>query len=285
MTGINLALLPPPDVVQQVELDAIVSDIAQRASLENASASDPAYRVALAAAYREMMLRQDANEMCLGLMLAFACGPQLDHIGATYYRHPDGSPVIRLASELDDPYRTRLQSSPEGLSVAGPDGAYIFHALSAHSDVKDAVVLGPHSPVNPTAPGVVDMYILSHQGDGTPSAGLLTLVDVYMGPKRPLTDHFGAKASEVQNYSITAELTLKAGPDPETVRQIALDRAAIYISEQHKLGGRVVESKLHWALTVEGVEDVNLIGFNELLCQPHQAPYCTALAVTIGGYV
>ena len=74
--GINLALLPPLDVVQQVDLEAIIADIASRAALENASPSDPAYRVALAAAYREMMLRQNANEMCLGVMLAFARGPQ-----------------------------------------------------------------------------------------------------------------------------------------------------------------------------------------------------------------
>ncbi len=285
MPEINLALFPPLDVVKQVELELIVQDIAERASLENASPSDPAYRVALAAAYREMMLRQDANEMCLGLMLAFAKGPQLDHIGATYYRHPDGSPVLRLAGELDDAYLARLQNSPEGLSVAGADGAYIFHALSAHSDIKDATVIGPHSAVNPTAPGFVDMVILSHVADGTPTVGLLTLVDVYLTPKRPLTDALTVKAASITNYTVTAELYLKSGPDPESVRQLANDRASIYIKEQHQLGGRIVESKLHWALTVEGVEEVKLINFNEVLCQSHQAPYCTNLAVTIEGYV
>lgn len=283
--GINLALLPPLDVVQQVDLEAIIADIASRAALENASPSDPAYRVALAAAYREMMLRQNANEMCLGVMLAFGRGPQLDHIGVTYYRHPDGTPVTRLADEQDEAFRFRLQHSPEGLSVAGPDGAYLFHALSAHKDVKGAAVFGPHSPTNPTAPGFVDMYILSRQGDGVPSNGLLTAVDAYLWPKRPMTDKFTAKAATVSHYGVVAELFMKQGPDPETVRAVAQQRAQTYVNEQHKLGGRIVESNLHWALTVEGVIEVRLIGWQDVICQASEAPFCDSLAVSIGGYL
>ncbi|NRD72713.1 baseplate J/gp47 family protein [Shewanella sp. VB17] len=283
--GINLALLPPLDVVEKIDLETIITDIAERAALDNASPVDPAYRVALAAAYREMMLRQHANEMCSGVMLAFARGPQLDHIGVTYYRHPNGGPVTRLAHERDDDFRFRLQHSPEGLSVAGPDGAYIFHALSAHKDVKGAAVFGPHSAVNSTAPGYVDMVVLSHLGDGVPSTGLLTAVDAYLWPKRPMTDKFTAKAATVSHYAVVAELVMKQGPDTETVRRVALERAQIYVKEQHKLGGRIVESNLHWALTVEGVVEVRLIDWNDVICQPSEAPFCARLAVSIGGYL
>ncbi len=283
--GINLALLPPLDIVEQVDYEVIVADIAQRAALENASPSDPSYRTALASAYREMMLRQDANEMCLGLMLAFAKGPQLDHIAITYYRHPDGTAVTRLAGELDDDFRARIQLSPEGLSVAGPEAAYIFHAKSAHVDVKDVKVLGPHSLVNPTQPGYVDIYILSRQGTGVPDASLLPVVDAYLWPRRPMTDFETAKAASVLNYTITATLFIKAGPDPELVRRVSEDRINTYVAEQHKLGGRIVESNAHWALTVEGVAEVRLTGWNDIVCQPHEAPYCTAVSVVIGGYV
>ena len=99
MEGINLAQLPALTVVKPVDFETIVADIATRAGIENTTASDPAYRVALAAAYRETLLRQDANEQSRGLMLAFAVGSQLDHLGATYYRDADGLAVVRLTDE------------------------------------------------------------------------------------------------------------------------------------------------------------------------------------------
>lgn len=283
--GINLALFAPPDIVEQVDYEVIVADIAQRAALENASPSDPSYRTALASAYREMMLRQDAKEMCLGLMLAYAKGAQLDHIAVTYYRHSDGSPVTRLTSEEDEEFRARIQLSPEGLSVAGPDGAYIFNAKSAHVDVKDVKVLGPHSLINPTVPGYVDMYILSHQNSGVPDSSVLTVVDAYLWPRRPMGDFLAVKAASILNYTITATLFIRAGPDPELVRQISEDRIALYVDEQHKLESRIVQSNVYWALTAEGVAEVKLTGWNDIICQPHEAPFCTAINVVIGGYV
>lgn len=277
-TGINLALLPPLDVIQQLELTTIVDDIVSRAGLENASPSDPAYRVALASAYRELMLRQDSNEQARGLMLAFATGPELDHLGVTYYHHPDGLPVTRLVGELDDDYRARLQQAPKGLSVAGPDDAYIFHAKSASVSVKSAKVLSP-------APVTVDLYILSKDGDGTPSATLLTTVEDYLQSRRPLTDLLTVKAAQIVNFGLTASLTLKASPVPETVRLLAEQSLQTYLDDTHQLNGRVVESRVHAALTVEGVEEVTLTGWDDVICTVQQAPYCNALSVTIGGTI
>jgi phage-related baseplate assembly protein len=278
MDGINLALLPPLTVIKQLTHEEIVQAVATAACLENASPADPAFRVALACAYRELLVRQDANEQARGLLLAFAVGPQLDHLGVTYYQHPDGSPVTRLDGEGDDDYRARLQDSPEGLSVAGPDGAYEFGAKSAHPDVKGASVFSP-------APVEVELTILSAQGDGTPSAELLATVDSYMQPRRPLTDLLRVLPAEVIRYSVTAALYLKQGPDPELARQAAEASARAYLDKQHRLKARVVESALHAALSVEGVEEVQLVGWVDVLCTASQAPYCEALAVTVGGYV
>jgi phage-related baseplate assembly protein len=278
MEGINLALLPPLTVIEQLAHEEIVQAVAAAAGLENASPADPAFRVALAGAFRELLVRQDANEQARGLVLAFAVGAQLDHLGATYYRHPDGSPVVRLVGEADDVYRARLQESPEGLSVAGPDGAYKFGARSAHPDVKDASVFSP-------APVEVDLTVLSGKGDGTPSAVLLTTVAAYMEHRRPLTDRLRVLPASVVRYSVTAALHLKQGPDPELVRQAAEASARAYLDRQHRLKARVVESALHAALSVEGVEEVRLSAWSDVVCTASQAPYCEALAVTIGGYV
>lgn len=276
--GINLALLPPLDVVKQVDHEAIVADVVERAGLENASPSDPGYRVTLANTYREVLLRQDANEQALGLTLAYATGPELDHIGVTYYQHPDGSPVTRLDGESNDDYRARLQKSPEGLSVAGPDGAYEFHAKSAHPDVKDVSVDSP-------APVEVVLTILGHSGDGTPSQSVLDAVTAYLQPFRPLTDKLSVTAAEVVAYNVTAQLFIKLGPDPELVRKSAEDSLKAYVASQHKLKGRVVESGVHASLTLEGVEEVKLTGWADVSCTKQQAPYCQTVSVTIGGYV
>ncbi len=268
---INLALLPALDVVQQVDYQAIVDDIAQRAALENANPSDPAYRVALAAAYREMMLRQDANEMCLGVMLAFAKGPQLDHLGVTYYRHPDGLPVLRLENEQDEAFQARLQQSPEGLSVAGPDDAYKFHARSASADVKAV-------DVNSPAPVQMDVYILAQTG--IPDQSLLDLVEAYLWPRRPVTDQVTVKAAELVNYTVTATLYMKPGPDGDIALATAQERLNVYVEQRRILKGEVNESSVHWALTVEGIERVALTDWADIVCAYNQAPNCTGIALT-----
>ncbi len=257
--GINLALLPPLDVVKQVDHEAIIADVVERAGLENASPSDPAFRVTLANTYREVLLRQDA-------------------IGATYYQHPDGTPVQRLDGESNDDYRARLQKSPEGLSVAGPDGAYEYHAQSAHPDVKGVAVDSP-------APVEVVLSILSHSGTGEPSQSVLDAVTAYIEPFRPMTDQVSVVGATVLSYSVVAALYIKHGPDPELVRKTAEDRLLAYVNEQHRLKGRVVESGIHAALTLEGVEEVRLTNWNDVICTKQQAPFCSGVTVTIGGLV
>lgn len=278
MEGINLALLPPLTVIKQLSHEEIVQAVATAAGLENASPADPAFRVALACAYRELMVRQDANEQARGLLLAFAVGPQLDHLGVTYYRHPDGAPVLRLDGELDDAYRARLQASVEGLSVAGPDGAYVFGAKSAHPDVKDAGVYSPR-------PVEVELIILSKQGSGVPSAELLEAVRVYMAPRRPLTDVLHVLPAQVVNYSVNASLVIRSGPDPELVRKASESGGRAYVDRQHRLKARVVESALHAAMTVEGVEEVHLTDWVDIVCSAKQAPFCDALSAAVGGYL
>ena len=271
--GINLALLPPLDVVKQVDHEAIINDVVERAGLENASPTDPAYRVTLASTYRELMLRQDANDQARGLMLAYAKGPELDHIGVTYYKHPDGSPVLRIEGESNDAYRDRLQKSPEGLSVAGPDGAYEFHALSAHPDVKAVAVSSP-------APVSVELHILSHNGQGVPSQSVLDAVDVYTQLFRPFTDKLTVKAAEILTYTMAGKLFIKAGPDPSLVYKTAVTRLTEYVATLHRFKGRVVESAIHAALTVEGVDEVQLNNWSDVICSAIQAPFCTAITIT-----
>src|SRR5690606_34861047 len=124
---------------------------------------DPLYVALQVFVYREMLLRQDFNERLRGMMLAFAAGPQLDHLGALMgvvrFTLDPGDPGqgIPPTLESDSDFRHRIQLAPEGFSVAGPEGAYIFHALNADPDVLDA------SATSPT-PGEVVVTVLSRSG-------------------------------------------------------------------------------------------------------------------------
>lgn len=64
---------------------------------------------------------------------------QLDH-GDRANNVPPPPP----AYEDDTSLRTRLVLRPEGFSVAGPEGAYIYHARSADGDVLDASATSQH---------------------------------------------------------------------------------------------------------------------------------------------
>lgn len=93
-------------------------------------------------AYQELLLRAEVNDRVRSLTLAGAVGRALDHIGATYYRTErrlvsaatDQEPAVY---EDDETYRRRLALAPEAWSTAGPEGAYLFWALSSSGGVYD----------------------------------------------------------------------------------------------------------------------------------------------------
>ena len=158
---IDLAKLPPPDVVEPLDYETLVqayyADFLTLAPGFNALLeSDPAMILLQASAYRELLLRNRINEAAKANLLAYAMGADLDQKAAGYG-------VTRLPDEDDDRLRYRCQLSLEGYSTAGPIGAYCFHALSASIKVKSVDVYSP-------SPGVVTVTVLSNEGDGIPRA-------------------------------------------------------------------------------------------------------------------
>ena len=270
MAKIDLSELPPIDITPQLTLEDIAQAAAEYAGLENLSPSDPAYRVLLAGAYREVLIRQTMNEQALGLTLAHAKGANLDHIGMTNFRNIDGSPIERLENEEDDDYRQRLHKSPAGLSVAGPDGAYEFHTLAASDDIIDVNVASP-KPVE------IHLTILTKALDGVVSDELRQTILDHLEPKRPLTDYVQVKPAQIKTYQVSATIYLKSGPDPLMVKERVRSRLEALTQAQQKLHHRVVESAVHAALTVEGVEEVVLDGWQDIVCSNTQAPVCQSM--------
>lgn len=291
-TAVDLSRLPAPSVVENLDYEAILSemiaDLKQKDDEFNAIVeSDPAYKILEVCAYREMMIRQRVNNGAKAVMLAYSSDTDLDNLAANYNvkrsvidpGDPDSEPPVPPIYESDADLRRRVQLAFEGLSTAGPEGSYIFHALGSHPDVLDASVSSPE-------PGQVVVTVLSRIGDGSASAELVDEVASTLSSDdvRPLSDTVTTKGAEIIDYSVSADLALYEGPDSSVVLQAARESLSAYVDKNHRLGRGVTLSGIYSALHREGVQNVILYSpASDVLADGHQAAYCSAINVTTGG--
>ena len=285
-TAVELSKLPVPDLTEQVSFEQSYADLKATLYLlapEYATLleSDPMSVLLQVCAYREVHLRESFNVRGKGNMLAYAGGGDLDNLGAFFgvvrqqITPADPKTNTPAVMESDVELRRRIQLAPEGYSVAGPEGAYLFHALSADPDVLDVSAMSP-------TPGEVLVTLLSRSGDGIPSPGLVERVAAALmdGNVRPLTDLVTVRAAEIMRYTVKAEIVTYAGPDAAVVLEEANRRLRAYVDESHRLGRDVPRSGLYASLHVEGVQRVNLIEpVDDLFIANHQAAHCTAFDI------
>lgn len=290
--AIDLSQLPVPRVVEAIDFEAILAellaDIADRyPGFDVPVESDPIYKVLEVAAYREMLVRQRVNEAARAVMLAYAAAEDLDNLGALFNvarlqtdpGSPNAVPPVPATFETDVDFRRRILLSLEGLSTAGPEGAYIYHALSAAGGVLDASATSP-------APGEVVVTVLAREGNGTASSTLIDSVSTAVNAEhvRPLTDHVIVQSAEILPYRIDATLYFLPGPDSQVVLEEARDMAARYAADQHRLGKDITQSGLYAALHRPGVQRVEMTSPKTTLkVNRQQAAYCTRIALTDGG--
>lgn len=260
---VDLSGLPFPAVIEPLDYELVLGEMKvdfvsrwpeyQMAGLE----TDPAVVVLQEGAYRETLVRGRVNDAARAVMLAFAEGPDLDNLAAFYktlrrvLAEADGpSPAVL---ESDAEFRARVQIAPEALSVAGPAGAYLYHAMSAHPAVKSAGVYVP-------APGQVHVLPLVRGGDGIPDSAVLDAVRrrLRADDVRPLTDVVTVRAPVRVEFSVAARLAIPPGPDGEIVRAAARARLDHYLAVRHAVGREIYRSGLIGALQVEPIESVML---------------------------
>lgn len=292
-TPIDLSRLPAPSVIEPLDFEQIVAELradllerdpglAEVLSLE----SEPLVKLLQVVAYRELIMRQRHNDRVRRLLIAYADGDALDHIGVSYYfterlvidqGAPEATPPVPPTFESDEDYRRRLLLAPDRFSTAGSQSAYIYHALSADAQVKDAAAISPEATE-------VTVAILARQDDGSADAELCDQVEAALSADlvRPLTDRVTVVSADVADYQVIAELTLRPGPDSEPVRQAAINAVAALVEERHRLGTDLIRDSILAALYVEGVERVALTEpATDLPRSPLQAAYCTAIEVVI----
>ena len=293
-TAVDLSRLPFPDAVEtldyEVILAAMLADLQARDPVFNALVeSDPAYKILEVAAYRELLQRQRVNEAIKAVTLAYATGADLDNIAANYNverllitpADPNTIPPTPAVYEDDASLRRRVQLSFEGFSTAGPRGAYIFHALGADGRVLDAGVYGP-----PETPGVVEVAVLSREGDGEAPGDLLDAVEATLSAEdvRPLTDQVLVKSATIIPYTVEATLTFYDGPDQDVVMAAAQAALDEYTERQHRMGRDVTLSGIYAALHQEGVHNVDLTEPSDsIVVAWDEASYCTGTTLINGG--
>lgn len=300
--SIDLSALQAPDVIESLDFEVILAemkaqvvatypaeqqeDVAAVLDLE----SEPANRLLQVAAYRELSLRARYNDEARALLLAHATGSDLDHIGVTYYQEerlvvtpadPDATPPVAAVMETDEEYRQRLALKPESYSTAGPSGAYRFHALSAHGQVKAA------EPVClEESDGTVTVYVLSRAENGIPTAEVLQAVEDRLNAEltRPMSDIVEAVPAQIVDYSIDVSLIVKPGVGAEAVLAAAVAGLTRLAASAFIMGGAVARSAIDKYAHQEGVKYavINAPAEN-VFCQKSQAPRCTGITVTIGG--
>ena len=294
--AIDLSQLPAPNVIEPLDYETLLAErkarlIALHPEEEReavtellALESEPTVKLLQENAYRELLLRQRINEAARAVMIAFANDEDLDQLGANLNvkrlvldeGDPTAIPPIPPTLEKNRDYRARIQLAFEGLSVAGPSGAYEYQAISAHPSVLDVSVASPE-------PVEVVLTILSREVGGQPSQTVLDAVRKRVDERRPLTDRVTVQAATLLPFSITAVLALRTGPDPAVIREQARQQLAEYVEARPRLGAWITRSGVHAALTVEGVERITLEGFSEILAAQHQAPHCTGITLHTEG--
>ncbi|WP_313335800.1 baseplate J/gp47 family protein [Sphingobium yanoikuyae] len=275
--AVDLSRLPPPQVVEQLDFETIKARILAKfeelveaggGTFDALVESDPAMKLIEVFAYRELNMRQNFNERAVSMLLPFATGADLENLAAYFG-------VARLEGEDDEALLRRVQLAPDSYTVAGPESAYVYHALTADVTIADASAIMP-------APGEVLVSLLSSTGDGTASAEQIAAVAAVVthDEVRPLTDYVSVQSAQIVPYAIHARLRVAYGPDTALVLSTAQASLDAYLATRRKLGRLVSYSGHAGALQVAGVETLELVSpVADIAISRTQAAFPTSILI------
>lgn len=295
MSIIDLSLLPAPAIVEELDFETILAqrkarlislypsdeqaDITATLALD----SEPITKLLQENAYLEMVLRQRVNEAAKAVMIALSAGEDLENLVANWkvarltIQEADTSatPPVDAVMESDEALRLRGLMAWDGLSVAGPTGAYEYFARSASGKVADAKAYSP-------SPAVAVVTILSTEGDGTADQSLLDTVYAALSGDdvRPIADRLTVQSAAILPYTIAAELTIDStGAEAEVIVAAATASLQAFINPASRIGVEVPRSAIDAALHVQGVRKVELLDWVDITPSNTQAAYCTGFTI------
>ncbi|WP_313087174.1 baseplate J/gp47 family protein [Atlantibacter hermannii] len=299
MSAVDLSSLPAPQIIDVPDFETLLSARKARlvslypAELQEAVAraleleSEPQLKILQENCYREILLRQRINEAVQAVIIARSGGGDLDNLVANFNvqrlvvtpADETAVPPVPAVMESDEDLRQRAPEAFEGLSVAGPEAAYNFHARSADGRVADASTVSP-------SPAAVVVTVLSHEGNGQASQALLDIVASKLSAEtiRPLGDRLTVQSAAITEYRVAAKLHLFDGVVAGPSLAAAKNNLAAYLLEQKKLARSIRRDNYKAVLRVAGVDWVELLEpAADVLMDKSQSGYCTATDITIAG--
>jgi phage-related baseplate assembly protein len=275
-TIIDLASLPAPSVIETLSFDAIVKaardDLVVRFPLIVGVVdleSEPSRKLIEVFAYREMLIRARVNDAARAVMLAFSQGSDLDQLAALWG-------VVRMVGEDDARFLKRIQLAPDAFSVAGPDGAYQFHAMTADVTIRDVSTDQPR-------PGEVVVTVMMSGAEPRPTPDMLSAVyrAVTDNDVRPLTDAVSVVPVTLHRLNLGVILTLYMGPDASVVTGAATTAFNAFFEANRYLGIDLLRQGVVSIARVPGVYSAALTGMDQdIFCGPREAFQVDTLTVS-----
>lgn len=182
--------------------------------------------------------------------------------------------------QSDNSFREVIHEAPESFSVAGPDGAYKYHAKRASADISDVYVWSPE-------PGVVEVRPLL-AGGVIPGEEILSKVLAVLDDRkvRPLTDKVTVLAPEKVEYEVNLSYYINAEDAAQaSAIQLAVNTAVnAYISWQKNVLGRDINpSELIARVMAAGAKRVVVQAPCFKVVNNGNVAICTDCVVNLGG--
>lgn len=203
---------------------------------------EPAVAQLRVAAELERLLRGHVNDRTKAVTLAGARGAMLDHLAMTYFGGLTRRVITPAASsapavmEDDETFRQRIALAPESWSTCGPEGAYLFWALSASGDVLDVAAYSEDEGVC-LAPRIRIVSLGRAGMTQTPEALNATVkAALDRAERRPMGDLVTVESAVETPFNVHLTLAVRAGASGELVRLAAETRIRAYC-----------EGRLRWA--------------------------------------
>lgn len=287
---IDLSQLPPPDVIETLDYDALLTDALARMTALMPEVSDalalesePLRKLIELLSYTVLLLRARINDAARATMLATASGADLENLAALFgVGRLLVSPATDDAAavwETDAALRARAQLAPEAYTTAGSVGAYEYHARAADPRVKDVSVTSP-------TPGEVLVTVLADTETGVPPGDLIATVQTALSQSdvRPLCHGVTVAAPTMMAFAVTATIVVGDGPDATAVlaaARVALDE---YITSVRRIGSTVAVSGILAALHRPSAIRVTMTSpAADIVCSATAAPRCTAINLQLAG--
>jgi phage-related baseplate assembly protein len=291
-TTLDLSRYPAPLAIRGIDFEGIVSARKQRLLAlygENDIAynvqmleSDPGIILEEADAYRELLTLARVNDAVRAVMVAFATGSDLDHLGAFYGVQRrvivPATDTTAAVYENDAEFRRYVLLAPEAWAAAGPIGAYVFHAGQADAEVLNADVWTVHGS------GVVNVAIQSRVGDGLASDELVERVAAHLNRNdiKPLTDHVVVRSVVNVPYAIDVQCFVLPGPDPMMAKQEVQASLAAMAAARRTPSRDVPRSAVYAAASVGAVDHVLVAEPVADIARGHgEVAVCTGIEVTV----